>query len=59
MPSLSNFQKELALTDIDLISLKTPTFYGQNDEFRTWFSKVEQAIDCHKLSDQEKFKVVT
>ena len=58
MPSLRNFWKELALIDIDLISLKIPRFYGQNDEFTTWFSKVEQAFDCRNLSDQEKFKVV-
>ena len=58
MPSLTNFRKKLALTDIDLISLKFPRFCGQNNEFTTWFSKVEQAFDCHNLSDQEKFKVV-
>ena len=58
MPSLRNFQKELALIDIDLISLKIPRFYGQNDEFTTWFSKVDLAFDCHDLSDQQKFKVV-
>ena len=58
MASLRNFRKELALIDIDLISLKFPIFCRQNDEFTTWFSKVEQAFDCHNLSDQEKFKVV-
>ena len=58
MPSLRNFRKELGFIDIDLISLKIPIFYGQNDEFTTWFSKVEQAFDCHNLSGQEKFKAV-
>jgi len=58
MPSFSNFKKELALIDIELISLEIPRFYGQKDEFTTWFSKVEQAFDRHNLSDQEKFKVV-
>jgi len=58
MPSLRNFPKELALIDIELISLEIPRFYGQNDEFTTWSSKVEQDFDCHNLSHQEKFKVV-
>ena len=58
MPSLRNFRKELALIDIELFSLEIPRFYGQNNEFTTWFSKVEQAFACHNLSDQEKFKVV-
>jgi len=46
------------LIGIELISLEIPRFYGQNDVFTTWFSKIEQAFDCHNLSDQEKFKVV-
>ena len=58
MPSLRNFRKELALIDIELFSLEIPRFYGQNNEFTTWFSKVELASDCHDLSDQQKFKVV-
>ena len=58
MPSLRNFRKELALIDIELFSLEIPGFYGQNNEFTTWVSKVEQAFACRNLSDQEKFKVV-
>ena len=58
MPSLRNFRKGIALIDIDLISLKILIFYGQNDEFTTWFSKVELAFDYHDPGDQQKFKVV-
>ena len=58
MPSLRNFRKELALIDIELISVEIPRFHSQRDEFTAWFSTVEQVFDCYNLGDQDKFKVV-
>ena len=58
MPSFRNFKKELALIDIELISLEIPGFHVQKDEFTTWLSKVEQVFACCNLGDQDNFKMV-
>jgi len=44
MLSFSGFNEELALIDLELADLEFPKFYGRNDEFVGWFSKVEQVF---------------
>ena len=58
MPLFSNFRKEIALIDIDLVILEISRFHGQKDEFTTWLSKVEQVLGYYNLSDHNMFKMV-
>ena len=46
------------MIDLESAGLEIPKFYGQNEKFIGWFSKVEQVFACRNLADQEKFKVV-
>jgi len=47
------------LVDLELASLKIKKFHGKrNNEFISWFHKVEQVFACYNLDEQEKFKVV-
>jgi len=40
MRSFRRLNKELALIDLVLAGLEIPKFYGQNEKFMGWFSKV-------------------
>ena len=57
MSSLENLRKEIASIAKELVSLETPKFHGQKEEFTGWLSKVERVFACCILNDQEKFKV--